>query len=76
MKTKNVTFSIPTEIVSQLHAKVAKRELSKFATQAIVQALKEKNDLLKAAYAKANEDPDREEVLKDWTTLDLEGWDD
>ncbi|HSX11714.1 MAG TPA: hypothetical protein VLF94_08375 [Chlamydiales bacterium] len=31
--------------------------------------------MLKKAYAAANEDSDRKEVLDDWSVLDKEGWD-
>ncbi|MCX5921727.1 MAG: hypothetical protein NTX86_00120 [Candidatus Dependentiae bacterium] len=76
MKTKNITFSLPIELVSLLQASVGKRELSKFATQAIKKALEEKNKSLKSAYAAANEDPDRIRAIKDWESLDSEseGW--
>jgi len=74
MKTKNVTFSMPIELVNMLHSRIGKRELSKFATKAIKKALTEEMDSLKAAYAEANNDPDRLEVIKDWEALDLEGW--
>lgn len=74
MKTKNVTFSLPIEVVNLLHAKIGKRELSKFATRAIQKALTEEVDRLRAAYAAADKDPDRLETINDWASLDNEEW--
>lgn len=76
MKTKNFTFSLPLNVANQLTSRVAKREMSKFAAQALKEALERQAEDLKRAYAEANEDQDREEVLKDWATLDSEGLDD
>lgn len=75
MKTKNMTFSLPIDVVNQLNSTIGKRELSKFAAQALKRALKEKNDSLRAAYAEANSDPGQIEVSEDWRALDNEGWD-
>lgn len=74
MKTKNVTFCLPIEVVNLLHSKIEKRELNKFATIALKKAL-EQEDELRKAYAQANEDPGRIEVSKDWSFLDSDGWD-
>lgn len=75
MKTKNVTFSMPIELVNSLHAKVGKRDLSKFVCQTIEKALAERANKLKSAYAEANEDPGQNEVSEDWKFVDNEGWD-
>lgn len=75
MKNKNVTFSMPIELVNLLHAHVDKRNLSKFICQTVEKALAEKTNKLKAAYLQANDDPGQNEVNEDWKFLDNEGWD-
>ncbi|MBX7066775.1 MAG: hypothetical protein K1X28_06050 [Parachlamydiales bacterium] len=74
-KKIHVTFSIPEEVNTLLHSTVEKRGLSEFVTKALQKALAEERDSLKKAYAAANQDPDRNELLKDWSDLDKEGWD-
>ncbi len=74
MKNINVTFSIPEEVNSLLHTHVRKRELSKFVTSAIKKALEEEQSKLKAAYMAADKDPDRREVIEDWSSLESEDW--
>lgn len=75
MKTKNMTFSIPIDIANLLHSTISKRELSKFAAQAIKKALEQENEILRKAYADANNDPGQIEAREDWASLDNEGWD-
>lgn len=74
MKHKNMTFSVPEDIVILLHNKVSKRGMSRFISQAIRKAIKEKElqdeKELDAAYEAANKDKDRLEILQDWDALD------
>ncbi len=74
MKKVNVTFSIPSDTHKLLHSLVGQRKMSLFVTQAINDALQEKTELLKKAYAQAENDPDRNETISDWSALDLEDW--
>ncbi|MBA3954613.1 hypothetical protein H0X48_04820 [Candidatus Dependentiae bacterium] len=74
MKTKNVTFSIPINLINTLHSRVNKRELSRFVVKALQKALEEEAITLKAAYSDANNDADRLEALEDWQNLDSESW--
>ena len=48
--------------------------LSRFVTQAIEEALAHEKQALKDAYIAANKDKDRQEVIKDWSSLDKEDW--
>ena len=69
-----MTFSIPEDLVLQLHLHVGKRGLSRFISTAIRKALieeeiQEENELDKA-YEEANKDPTRLEALKDWEHID------
>lgn len=74
MKTKNITISMPTELVSTLQSKVGKRELSKYIVKVVRKAIEEEQTSLEAAYAAAENDPDRIEIINDWRPLDMEGW--
>lgn len=74
-KRVHVTFSIPEEVNIKLHSFVEKRGLSEFATRALEKAIEEEQQNLKAAYAAANKDPDRQNAISDWAHLDVEGWD-
>ncbi len=76
MKKQNVTFSIPKETIDLLQRLIGRRKLSSFVTQAIHSALKEKEEALRNAYIQANKDPDRAEVIKDWSAIEGESWDD
>jgi metal-responsive CopG/Arc/MetJ family transcriptional regulator len=73
---KSVTFSIPAELNNMLHSMVERRGLSRFVAQALEQALSEKKNALKQAYAQASKDPDRLKTIKEWEALDAEGWHD
>ena len=74
MRTKNITLSIPVDLVELLRTRVEKRELSKFVTKALERALQEEAENLKMAYKSANEDPDRLETLRDWADTEFESW--
>jgi len=74
MNTVNVTFSLPEPLIRQLHAVVKKRDLSRFVSKAIEKALNEAQEILKAAYAAADKDADRNKVIEDWSLLDIEDW--
>lgn len=69
-----VTFSIPQFLNNKLHTFIGKRELSLFVSKAIEKALEEEQNVLLKAYAAANNDPDRKEIIDDWSLLDGESW--
>lgn len=75
MKNINVTFSLPADLNTLLHAYVSKRGLSRFVAEAIQKALDEKRQILRQAYIEARNDPDRLEIINDWKILDGEKWD-
>ena len=74
MKNKNITISMPTELISTLQGMVGKRELSKFITKVVKEAVDQNRIKLEAAYAEAAQDPDRLKTINDWKPLDVEGW--
>ncbi len=74
MKRVNVTFSIPKDTHERLHGLIGRRKMSAFVTQILNKALEEKMQQLRIAYAQAEEDPDRQEIINDWKVLDGEDW--
>jgi ATP-dependent protease HslVU (ClpYQ) ATPase subunit len=74
MKTKNITISVPTDLIATLQGMVGKRELSKFITKAIKKAVEEEKTSLAAAYAASDNDLDTIDVINDWKVLDTEDW--
>jgi hypothetical protein len=75
LKKLNVTFSIPQETIDLMHGLIGRRKLSAFVTEALNNALKEKEEELQRAYAEANVDPDRRETVQDWSSIEGEAWD-
>lgn len=73
MNYKNQTFSIPTDIVSDLHSLVKHREISKFVSQAIKKQLSARKTALKRQYISANKDKGHKEVMKDWESTISDG---
>lgn len=74
MKKTNVTFSMPLETHRLLQSLVGKRKMSSFVTDAVDKALETKMEALKQAYIEADSDPDRKKAVKEWSALDVEGW--
>jgi hypothetical protein len=58
-----------------MHGLIGRRKLSAFVTKALNNALQEKKQELHRAYAEANVDPDREETIQDWSSIEGEAWD-
>ncbi len=65
-KTVNQTFSIPREIVHELHVYVKRREMSRFVSEAIRKELEAKREELKQAYIAMSKDKDQNTVIKEW----------
>lgn len=74
MKKINVTFSIPEETNKLLHSLISRRKMSKFVADTLQDALVQKKDMLKKAYAEAEKDADRRKTIEDWKVLDVEDW--
>lgn len=68
MGTIKVTFSFPEPLIKQLRLVVQKGGLSHFVTKAVENALNER-DVLKAAYAAADDEVERSKVIEDWSWL-------
>ncbi len=72
---KNITFSMPVELIRELTVAARGRELSKFVAEAVRKAIDERNRVLRLAYAEDAKDPDTAETFKEWSVLDGEGLD-
>ena len=75
MRTVNATFSLPVEVYSLLHGFVEKRGLSRFVSGAIEKALESRQGELRQAYLENNKDKLMHLDLKEWDSLQTEGWD-
>lgn len=75
MKSRNITFSMPIELINKLQSITRKRQLSKFVVRALEKAIEEENQSLRAAYIAAEQDEDRLKTIQEWSVLDFEDWD-
>jgi predicted AAA+ superfamily ATPase len=66
-KIINQTFSIPIDVLNDLHTYIKKRKMSHFVTEAIRKELSSKKELLKAEYLSANEDAEQIESVQEWS---------
>jgi len=69
MKNRTVTISMPIELLNRLHATIGKKNLSHFIVEAVQDKLEQSDSELEAAYAAANNDPDRKQTIDDWRAL-------
>ena len=75
-KNDIITFSLPRNLIKNLKISVSSGQLSKFAANALQQALDQKNEKLKQEYLSANDDPEIQKVAKEWSAFDNEGLED
>lgn len=74
MKTKLVTYTIPKDLDAVLQSKVGRKNMNKFVTGALWNALNENEALLMEVLA-ADKDPGNLEVKNDFATLEGEDFD-
>ncbi len=74
MKNKNITISLPEDLIIILKGMAGKRELSKFIAGIVRENIDQEKMNLEAAYKEAEKDQDRIETINDWSALDVEGW--
>ena len=73
MKKRNVTISMPEGTADDLFSSVGSGKISKFVTDLIEKALAKKNRALREEYIDEANDPDIQELSKDFDSID-EGW--
>jgi len=72
MRTLSITIS--DELYNALKHTASSRQISKFVSEAVQEKLCKTNEELYLAYLEASLDQEREEELKEWESLSLEGW--
>ncbi len=65
-KTVNQTFSLPIEVMKDLHVYIKPRERSRFVSDLLRVGLDTKKNELRQSYIEANEDAGQLEVMQDW----------
>ena len=71
----NVTFSLPVDVNTALHAFVERRHLSSYVTKAIKKVLDYDREVLRQDYIAMSQDGAELNDLADWSALDVESWD-
>ncbi|MCE5294909.1 MAG: hypothetical protein LLF94_09910 [Chlamydiales bacterium] len=74
-KHKNITLSLPQELISELHVFVQKRGISRFVEEAIIEKLECKKSTLEQQYIDAGKDKVRNKEFADWDSLAGDGLD-
>lgn len=72
---ENITISLPIELIKQLKLSVEPRKMSSYITIVLQERLDAQNEALKRAYLASNNDPETQQLIKDWSVLDVEGLD-
>ena len=64
--TINQTFSLPVELVEELHKTVKSMERSAYVAKLLRQGLDEKKEELRQEYIAMGQDKEQDKVMKDW----------
>jgi metal-responsive CopG/Arc/MetJ family transcriptional regulator len=64
--TINQTFSLPVELVEELHKTVKNMERSAYVAELIRKGLAMKKEELRQEYIAMGKDKEQDEVMKDW----------
>lgn len=75
-KHKNITLSLPQELIAELHLFAQKRGVSRFVEEAIVEKLESKKSSLEQQYIDAAKDELRNKEFADWELFAGDGLDD
>lgn len=74
-KHRNITVSLPQELIAELHVFVQKRGISRFVEEAIIEKMECKKSALEQQYIDAAKDVERNRAFADWETLANDGLD-
>jgi predicted DNA-binding protein len=72
MRTLSITLS--DELYQELKQTAAPGKISKFVSEAVYKKLRDENESFSLAYREAACDKEREDELKEWDAIELEGW--
>lgn len=64
--TINQTFSLPIELVEELHKSIKSMERSAYVAELIRQGLEKQKEELRQEYMAMGKDKEQDEVMKDW----------
>lgn len=64
--TVNQTFSLPVELVEELHHYIKNMERSAFVAELIRQAIEKKKEELRQDYIAMGKDREQDELMKEW----------
>jgi metal-responsive CopG/Arc/MetJ family transcriptional regulator len=64
--TINQTFSLPVELVEELHKTIKNMERSAYVAELLRQGLEKKKEELRQEYIAMGKDKEQDEVMKDW----------
>lgn len=76
MNTINRTFSIPKDLDEELHMFIPQRGMSRFVSDSLRSALKEKSEQLAKDYSEAWANEEQRDVIKDWDCTLTDGLED
>ncbi len=74
-KTVNQTFSLPLDVMHDLHTYIKPRERSRFVSELLRNGLEAKKHDLRQSYIDANTDAGQTEALTDWEGTVADGTD-
>jgi hypothetical protein len=74
-KNRNITLSLPLELIAELHVFAQKRGISRFVQEAIVEKLVSRKSSLEQQYIDAAKDEKRNTEFLDWDKFAGDGLD-
>jgi metal-responsive CopG/Arc/MetJ family transcriptional regulator len=64
--TTNQTFSLPIELVDELHKTIKNMERSAYMAELLREGLEKKKDEIRQEYIAMGKDSEQDEIMKDW----------
>ncbi len=64
--TINQTFSLPIELVEELHKTIKNMERSAYVAELLRQGLEKKKEELRQEYIAMGKDKEQDEIMKEW----------
>lgn len=74
MSKHKATYTLPDEVLEELNTFVEQRQRSRFVSEAIRLALEIEKKKLEQAYIEAASDQLRAEEIEEWSSTEIEGW--
>ena len=71
---RTMSVSMDEELYRSLKRAAGNRGMSRFIAEAVRERLRDTEKRLRDEYSEAENDLDRQEIVKDWDAVDTEGW--